>query len=331
MGRAVLIACLPWVGLLLASFVVAWVLLRLSGARLQISRLRSLHRDQEGAVQSLSFVLVLPVFIMVMLFIVQVSQLMIGTCVVHYAAFAAARSAIVWIPANVDSDFEQENCISQYVPVEGSAVTDVTSAGFGPADGGVTYVVAPGSPKYAKILSAAVLACMPISPSRDLGLGLPADGTAAAIQEAYRAMSPRSSGNQRIDPRIANKLAYAARNTTIEIHFFHSNHEPPLIPYPLVRDSRGNMIGYQANELGWQDPITVTVTHRLALLPGPGRLLARSQPAPGKTVDEVSQSIDQDDDSVYKYVLTASATLGNEGERPAIRYAQPVFGQGGFY
>ena len=49
--------------------------------------------------QSLSFVLTLPLFIMVMMMIVQVSQLMIGMVVVHYAAFAAARSAAVWIPA----------------------------------------------------------------------------------------------------------------------------------------------------------------------------------------------------------------------------------------
>ena len=49
--------------------------------------------------QSLSFVLTLPVFILVMMMIVQVSQLMIGIVVVHYAAFAAARSAAVWIPA----------------------------------------------------------------------------------------------------------------------------------------------------------------------------------------------------------------------------------------
>ena len=49
--------------------------------------------------QSLSFVLTLPVFIFIMMMIVQVSQLMIGIVVVHYAAFAAARSAAVWIPA----------------------------------------------------------------------------------------------------------------------------------------------------------------------------------------------------------------------------------------
>ena len=32
---------------------------------------------------------------------------------------------------------------------------------------------------------------------------------------------------------------------------------------------------FQFNEIGWQDQITVTVKYNLALLPGPGRLLAR--------------------------------------------------------
>ena len=50
---------------------------------------------------------------MIMMFIVQVSQLMIGTIVVHYAAFAAARTAIVWIPARLGLE-ESENCISVY-------------------------------------------------------------------------------------------------------------------------------------------------------------------------------------------------------------------------
>ena len=51
-----------------------------------------------GSVQTLSFVLTLPIFIMVMMLIVQVSQLMIGLIVVHYAAYAAAR-----MPRGVDS------------------------------------------------------------------------------------------------------------------------------------------------------------------------------------------------------------------------------------
>ena len=115
MGRAVVEACLPWLALLLAGFACAYLLVRLNRSRLELGRLARLHRDQAGGVQSLSFVLTLPVFVIVMLFIVQVSQLMIGTIVVHYAAFAAARSAVVWIPARLGAE-ETENCISAYYP-----------------------------------------------------------------------------------------------------------------------------------------------------------------------------------------------------------------------
>ena len=60
MGRAVLIACLPWLAMLLAAFAAACVLFRLSGSHIRFGRLRRLHRDQVGGVQSLSFVLTLP-------------------------------------------------------------------------------------------------------------------------------------------------------------------------------------------------------------------------------------------------------------------------------
>ena len=45
------------------------------------------------------------------------------------------------------------------------------------------------------------------------------------------------------------------------------------------------------NEFGWQDPITVTVKYHLALLPGPGRLLARYVAGPGGAADRVAQAI----------------------------------------
>lgn len=98
MQRDILIACAPWLALLAAAFVCARVLIRLSGARWQWGRLKQLHACQQGSVQSLSFVLTLPLFLLIVLFIVQVSQLMIAITVVHYAAYAAARSAMVWIP-----------------------------------------------------------------------------------------------------------------------------------------------------------------------------------------------------------------------------------------
>ena len=330
MGRAIVEACLPWAGLLAASVLVAWLLARLSGGRLDLGRLRKLHRDQGGAVQSLAFVLVLPFFVMIMLFIIQISQVMIGTVVVHYAAFAAARSAIVWIPANLGE--EPENCISAYAieseaPYTAEPVWDPDSSAFGPSDGddveGLTYVVAPQGEKYEKIFTAAVLACMPISPSRDLGLSPQGSGptVAAIVKKAYASMAPDSAGNSRIGARIDNKLAYAMQNTSIEIRFFHSNREPPLVPHDRPPDKE--QFRY-LQELGWQDPITVTVKHDLALLPGPGRLLAREVSHPDGSPDEVSQKIQQSG-GVYVYPLEASATLGNEGEQSVIPYGYYVY------
>ena len=159
------------------------LLVRLCGSRLRLGRVLELHRDEGGSAQSLSFVLTLPFFVMIILFIVQVSQLMIGTIVVHYAAFAAARSAIVWVPAGVDN--EPENCFAAYTvdleaPDQVIPILDPDDPNYGPTSGGVTYVVVPGSPKFLKIASAAVMACMSISPSRDLGLSLSGYGPAAA-------------------------------------------------------------------------------------------------------------------------------------------------------
>lgn len=337
MCRAVLQACLPWLGLLLASVACAYLLARLNRSRLQLRRLRRLHGDQLGSAQSLSFVLTLPFFVMIMMFIVQVSQLMIGEIVVHYSAFAAARSAIVWIPAAVDV-VEARNCISTYTPdpqAEDQVFPelDPLEEDYGPGPGGVTYLVDPGSRKYAKITSAAVMACMAISPSRDLGIQPPQDGPLSAeiIQEAYAAMDPESEANRRIPVRISNKLAYAAENTQVEIRFFHKNSEPPLVTYYHLAGPDDVYVPeepyytwrlqpeFQFNELGWQDQITVTVKHKLALLPGPGRMLARAVFGPDGTRDTISQQVGHND-RVYVYPLEASVTLGNEGEKSVIPY-----------
>lgn len=328
MGRAVVLACLPWLALLVVSFACGYLLVRLNGLRMELGRLRRLHRDQSGGVQSLSFVLTLPLFVMIMLFIVQVSQLMIGTIVVHYAAFAAARSAVVWIPARLGQE-ETENCLSAYYPDPEAGdqvvpIRDPLDPNYGPGEGGTTYLVEPGGPKYDKIATAAVMACMPICPSRDLGLGLPGESQAAAeiIKVLYRSMVPGSEQNARIPRRLENKLAYALQATQIEIRFYHTNRypEPPLVPYPHLDDTPQDFtVEFMSNELGWQDPITVKVKHQLALLPGPGRLLARWVRRPDGSRDTVAETIGRVG-KVYVYPLEASATMGNEGEKSVIPY-----------
>ncbi len=323
MGRVVLQACLPWLALLLVSLVCACGLVRINRYRPQWHRLRELHRDQVGGVQSLSFVLTLPLFVMVMLLIVQVSQLMIATVVVHYAAYGAARSAVVWIPADLGEP-EGPNCISICYPDPDAEeqmvpILDPTDPNYGPAEGGMTYVVEPGSLKYDRISTAAVIGCLAISPSRDVGATMPGGGENiyAAMYAVYGSMIAGlpSENNPRIPGRLRNKLAYAMENTEVEVRFFHKNSEPPLLTYLQAYD-----IGqFHFNELGWQDVIKVTVRHDLALLPGPGRLLARPVASPDGSTDRVSSNI-RTFGKTYVYPLHASITMGTEGEIPVIPY-----------
>ncbi len=52
--------CLPWLGLLAVLVGCAWLVVRLTGGRIEPARLRRLHGDEEGGVQSLGFVLTMP-------------------------------------------------------------------------------------------------------------------------------------------------------------------------------------------------------------------------------------------------------------------------------
>ncbi len=328
MHREIFIACLPYLIAIFVCIAVLWCLIWLSGVRLRIAHLFRLHRDEAGGVQSLSFVLTLPLFIIIMMFIVQLSQITIAKVVVEYSAFAAARSAIVWIPATTGMDEEMENEISQIYRLE-----DVQAE-----NGKVysVYEVAPGSPKYNKIHMAAAMACMPVCPSRDVGVSRDNPGNAAAdsMERAYLALAPSSASNSRIRARLENKLAYALENTRIQIRVHHKESEPPLQtqygigPYPRE---------FSPNEIGWQDQLHVTVNHDFALLPGPGRLLARRADARPGTEPEASygenadgsDSVEQNikrQGGVYVYTLTATARLNNEGEKSVLPYIQPLDG-----
>ena len=304
MHNAVVEACLPWLVALVVACLALWAVVRWSGAQVSLSRILSLHRDEGGAVQSLSFVLTVPAFAMIFMLIVQISQLMIGIMVVHYAAFAAARAAVVWIPAETGGE-EGENRISSYLP------DDAGIPGTGPQ-----YTIAPGSPKYRKIEMAAVLACMPLAPSRDLGLAVNSP-VRDALHRVYRGLDPGYETNSRVPARIDNKLAYSSEATQIRLSFLHKDDgiEPPLQQWNVPHDRNE----FYFNEVGWQDPIQVTVTHQFALLPGPGRLLARSVSSYDGRRDTVAESIFVRR-GVYVRELTATATLANEGSKSVAPY-----------
>ncbi|MDZ4817796.1 MAG: TadE family protein, partial [Planctomycetota bacterium] len=115
MPQSTIQLCWPELLLIAGLLLVLRVLVGLCGARLNLARLRLLHRDQGGSVQSLSFILALPLFIMILMGIVQVSQMMIARIYVQYAAVAAVRSAVVWIPAAIVDGDEANNEIRDLV------------------------------------------------------------------------------------------------------------------------------------------------------------------------------------------------------------------------
>ena len=99
--QVILDDCRPALIALCAAIVALVVVIRVSGCRFDIRRLRQMHHCQRGGVQSLSFILTLPMFVMLVMCIVQVSQLMIGQVVINNAAYGAARSLAAWVPQHV--------------------------------------------------------------------------------------------------------------------------------------------------------------------------------------------------------------------------------------
>ena len=337
MQRDILIACAPWLGLLAAAFVAARALIRWSGARWQWGRLKQLHACQAGSVQSLSFVLTLPLFLLIVLFIVQVSQLMIAITVVHYAAYAAARSAMVWIPAATPTEFANQVI---YAPTYNGTAWEVdqikAGARFTPPGEGTDKPLMSDQSKYAKIWWSAVIACAPISPSRDLGIG-GGSQLASSVRLLYGDVAPSTMNNTRTAPRLENKLAYSTLATMVWINGMDKDNfrGPTYNPRPgYYTQGRNPDTGeiewiwhpWNPNEIGWEDPMRLTVTHDFALLPGPARLLATMINNPTGAPDLTAQRIQVLPaglrENVYTTTLVASATLSNEGFKSVLPYVQ---------
>ncbi|HUY90167.1 MAG TPA: TadE family protein [Pirellulales bacterium] len=324
MNRAVIEACCPWLLLMAAAAAVAWAIAHFGGARFDAGRLKRLHADQTGGVQSLSFVLVLPMFIMVLLFIVQLSQVLIGTIVVHYAAFAAARSAMVWTPARLepydprdDADFDTYGPYLRENQV-GPLLTVVR-----PGQGGTIYRIQSPTPKLNRIRTAAVLACLPICPSRAVVAGGTIHPASQTVQMLYAALAPQAATNPQVTVRLRNKLAYSMAATTVDVTFLHREDEPPLGPYRVRTVDGRDTLSFNLWEVGWQDPITVKVTHQFSLLPGPGRFLSHPLTSPSGQPDLLARKISQRG-GVYVYPITATATLGVEGEKSVLPYVESL-------
>lgn len=325
MNRTIIEACAPWgaaLAVLCGLFVVvAW----LSGGQWRLIRLRSLHRCESGGVQSLAFVLTLPLLCWILLFIVQVSQLMVALTTVNFAAFASARAASVWIPAAINdqywgtsygADLDNQNELPPGIEPSQRLLLSADS------------VHSFDSRKYDKIWTAAALACAPISPSRptpDASRGIAqADRASTSMQRLYPQFDPAATTNSVTPRRLDAKLGYSFENTYVLLEFEDRNsleREGTVTYNPNLDDDYpipAERLPYYLPEVGWQDPVTVRVHYDLALLPGVGQIVSVVLNREHSASPE--DPLIRRESGIYKTRLTASATMTNEGIKSVIPY-----------
>lgn len=330
MHRQILEACLPFAIVLIVAFGLLHLTIRLSRASWNWRRIKTLHRCEEGGVQSLSLVLTLPFFIAIISLIVQVSQFMIGMIGVHYAAYAGARTAVVWLPADVES----AGAGFGYASGEGPNDVDARLLNTQSMPAAGQYLVADSSAletsvKYRKVWSATVLALTPFGPSRDRGM------TSGSVVPAMRDVPP-VAGQLLFDlvpdydpakaaGRVDRKLAYVERNTQVFVEWTHVASDRGLLPAvsPTYNPWGHPAVDYNPNRVDWQDPVTVHVYYRFPMLPGPGRVLTKlvnwSYPHRGRHFGSSGgaffdrSSSKQDPGAI---VIHASATMNNQGLIP---------------
>lgn len=151
------------------------------------------NRNQDGQV-ILEFAMVLPIALMLALVMTQSSLLMGGNLCVHYAAYCAARSAIVQVPANATA-FEPPNIV----------IPDLSS-----------------SQKQQRVRMAAAWAVFPVScghkdyPADALFSPL-ADSLADGLEKFFKAYSGAPKPSWVNKEKFARKLTYAWNKTTVDL------------------------------------------------------------------------------------------------------------------
>ncbi len=181
----------------------------------------------EGGTATVEFCMVFPIVLFLILILVQATLLMVGNQFVHYAAFAATRSAIVYIPADM---------------------TDQGGAGRN------SMSLTKGTPKYDAIRASAYLAVMPVCGRLDdSNEPLRTDEFVDGLRDhftSYGQVSPRW-----VDTLAADRLRYAADNTEIQIMRTVVTNNDVVFEEVLSGD----------DAFGPREAITVRIEHKLNL------------------------------------------------------------------
>ena len=328
MHRELFQACQPYFAGLVICFLVLWAILRLSSLKPNWKRLFSIHKCEDGGVQSLSFVLTLPIFLFVVQTIVQLSQLMIAQAVVNYSAFAAARAASVWSSVAIASDdgsyFYPENKMHYFE--EWQYRTDGQVRRF---DLLYNSLELQENPKLKKIFQSAIMNLAVLGPSDEnrYGYQFPGDSvmqeSSTVAKKLMVAVAPHLQNNSRIPVRIDHKLAYTEQNTLVRFQWTYKDLRHGPTYNPLSYSNPTGTLAVDIHEVGWRDPLTVTIFHKYVLLPGPARLfvnLIHKGTGRKKVLTEQSPN----GYPIYTTEIQASAMLTHEGLKSVVPYIHSV-------
>jgi len=172
-------ATAPWIIALTVLAALEWRLV----AALTRARVPAVpgRRTAEGGTAVVEFAMLFPIAVMVLMIMVQLSLLMQGNVVINYAAYAAARSAVVQIPQDYVGEGRNE------------------------------LAVGPAGWKMDRIRRAAVLALTPI------GGRVPAEDEGLAIQADLRLLYDQAGEQPRagLGQAFAEKFTYCNERTRI--------------------------------------------------------------------------------------------------------------------
>ncbi len=194
-----------WIWLTLGTITLALVLLLRACRRMrpEAVRVRDVLRD-ERATATLEFTMLLPMILFFGLLMAQVMWLGGGNLMVHYAAQAAGRSAIVQIPQDYPD----------------SKANEYTQ----------------GDSKHQRIKLAAVMAVMPVSGPASAGAPFGGGSTINPGQIADGIRQHYTAHGMEVPPWVDNyvehHVAYAAANTDVVLHKVRVNpdHSVDFIP-----------------------------------------------------------------------------------------------------
>ena len=245
-------------------FAVALVLLAalfLAMRRWRPRRRGSLHADTRGAAAAVDFILTIPIVFAVVFLIVQFALMAHASLIVHYAAYASARSARVWY-WDYDTAF-----------IDGV----VSTAGLDPAllrNQFARRLLANDDETKEKALFAAGFALIPVAPgSYPAGAAnntLLDNETRRVIREIATRLSndntevPGSTGQVDRTSVLMRKAAYSfsPRNTDVQVHPVNPDIPDQLID---VADSAATALEAFSEGIAWQVQADVEFRYPLVI------------------------------------------------------------------